>query len=121
MASTNLNGRAITQIMQNLRERGRDIEQAAKRALREEVSNIVQTAKLNCPVDTGKLRDSVHEEEENNGLTYKIVADAKNAQGVPYGKFVEYGLANHPFLYPAIEQYKDGLSRKIKDAMHRAI
>lgn len=108
--------------MQNLRERGRDIEQAAKRALREEVSNIVQTAKMNCPVDTGKLRDSVHEEEENGGLTYKIVADAKNAQGVPYGKYVEYDpRIAHPFLNPAIDQYKDGLSRKIKDAMHRAI
>lgn len=123
MTSNNsLNGREITQIMQNLRRRGRDIEQAAKQALRESAEEIVQDAKSRAPVKTGNLRDSIHAIEENEGLSYKIVADAINEQGKQYAKIVEYSpKINKPYLFPAIEDNRNNINRRIAQAVRSEI
>ncbi len=121
-SNNSLNGREITQIMQNLRRRGSNIETAAKAVWRESAEEVVRTAKFLAPVRTGKLMQSIHAETENDGLTYKIVADATNAQGVPYGKFVEYDpRIAHPFLFPAIEQLRARIDERIKQAVQRRL
>lgn len=58
--------------------------------------------KINCPVDTGRLRNSITGE-----------SDEKTAQvgtNVEYGPYVELGtsrMAERPFIKPAIENHLD--------------
>lgn len=115
MSSTaQINGREIQNIVANLRRRGKQIERAAKLALREGVDEITRTAKNLVPVRTGKLQNSIHSIAENDGASYKIVADAENASGIQYGRFVEFDpRINKPFLYPAIDAEKSKLNSRI--------
>lgn len=122
MSVGSINGRAIREIMEQLRRRGRQIEAAAKSALRESAAEIVQDAKSRAPVKTGNLRDSIHAIEENEGLSYKIVADAINEQGKQYAKIVEYSpKINKPYLFPAIEDNKNNINRRIAQAVRSEI
>lgn len=122
MSTETINGREIRQIVDRLRRRGNAAVQAAKQALREGVNGIVDDAKLRVPVDTGRLKNSIHAETENEGASYKIVADAKNEQGNSYAKIVEYDpKINKPFMYPAIEANKQRISDKIKQAIERSV
>lgn len=57
-------------------------------------------AKQLAPVDTGKLRDSIHVEQGAGPADWEVVA------GVEYAQWVEYGTAvspAQPFLTPAME------------------
>lgn len=63
---------------------------------------IVEKAREYCPVDTGKLKESIYWYETNG----QIVIGA----GMFYAPFVEYGTAHnkpYPFLRPAINYYVD--------------
>ena len=122
MSSTaHINGREITQIVSRLRQRGRHIEQSAKIALRESVNEIVRQAKSLVPVDTGNLQRSIRPIEENDGASFKIVADATNEQGKQYGRIVEFDpRINKPYLYPAIDVEKDNLNRRIAAHVRRS-
>lgn len=63
---------------------------------------IAQRAKGRVPVDTGKLRDAIHVEHDDNGAAV-IAGDTD----VFYGHIVEHGGARtpaHPFLIPALEE-----------------
>ena len=118
------NTSSIHQITRNLRRRGLAMQEAVKGALLDGVQEIVSTAKAIVPVNSGKLKNSVHYEQDaaDNGLVFKIIADAKNEKGVPYARFVEYDpRINQPFLYPAIETHRNDLSEKIKNALKREI
>ena len=56
-------------------------------------------AKLNCPVDTGRLRNSITHERRTEESAVHI------GTNVEYGKYVEYGTSRmraQPFLEPAI-------------------
>lgn len=65
-------------------------------------------AKINCPVDTGRLRNSItHERNDAEG-------QVQIGSNVEYATFVEYGTSRmkaQPFLEPAIldniEEYYD--------------
>ena len=120
MARRMFNTNEINNIAATLRRRGARIEQAAKGALLDGVKEIVRTAKFLAPVRTGNLAESIHYEQEDTdaGLVFKIVSDAKNEQDKPYSRYVEYDPnINHPFLYPALEQCKDRINEKIKQAV----
>lgn len=114
--------RNINQIMDNLRRKGLEVERAAKSALKNGVDKIVTDAQIRVPVKTGKLRDSICAEGEKDGAVYKITADAKNAEGVSYGQYVEYSpKINHPFLYPAINANIYKLNKNLKNAIKNAL
>ena len=111
----------IRQAVNHFQRRGEHVLQAAKNALREGARDIVTDAKSRVPVKTGKLRDSIHAIEKENGAVQEITADAKNESGVPYGKIVEYSpRINRPFLKPAIESNRDNINRKIADALRQS-
>jgi len=65
-------------------------------------------AKLNCPVDTGRLRNSItHERNDEEG-------QVQIGSNVEYAPYVEYGTSRmraQPFLEPAItyniQEYQD--------------
>lgn len=65
-----------------------------------------------CPVDTGRLRDSIHYEVTEEGMTLAAYA--------PYAEYVELGThrtAPQPFLRPAMEQYAGELEQAIRAAL----
>lgn len=114
--------RHIRDVMNNLRAKGSQMEQAAKAALKTGIDRIVEDAKSRCPVKTGKLRESIKAIPIADGAIYKITASAKNEKGVPYAAIVEYSpIINKPFLYPAIELNRSRLHNEIKAALQNAI
>lgn len=80
---------------------------------------IMEQAKENVPVETGRLRDAIHVEEVGN-LKRSVTAGDREAF---YGHIVEHGSVHsgaRPFLIPAFEQSKDDVI-EIVDAVLRAL
>lgn len=81
-----------------------------------EVALLIESdAKLFAPVDTGRLRASIHAEIAPNGLSARVEA------GVDYAVFLEFGTRRQraqPFLFPAYEKnrlaFVAALKRNIK-------
>lgn len=107
-----------------LKQIGEKVSEKTKQALQECSEMLVNEARSRCPVDSGRLRDSIHAEKRKGGTKYQIVADAKDNQGRYYGRIVEYSpKINRPFLYPAMdslrEQIKDKLITAVKDGLKK--
>jgi len=118
--------------VQQLREMGEHVVEAAKRALKEGVDIVIEDAKSRCPVDTGKLKDSIRAISKEGGAVYHIEANAKNDKGIPYGQFVEfspfhmfnghkYETGPKPFLYPAMDAHRNEVYQKVQNAVRAAI
>jgi len=68
----------------------------AKDAQRRVAQDILADARMHAPVDTGRLKESGHIEDD--GKTVSVVFDA------PYARYVEFGTSKmraSPFLTPA--------------------
>jgi HK97 gp10 family phage protein len=68
-------------------------------------------AKLFAPVDTGRLRSSIHAEIAPNGLSATV------SDGVDYGIHLEFGTRfqrAQPFLYPAYEKNRQAFVALLK-------
>lgn len=69
-----------------------------------EIALLIETeAKLLAPVDTGRLRASIHTELSPDKLKAMVL------DGVTYGVFLEFGtryIKARPFLFPAYEKYR---------------
>lgn len=103
-------------------ELGADVCNAAKKALAEGADAVVEDAKSRVPVRTGKLRDSIHAVPNHDGTRIKVVADAKNDAGTPYGQYVEFWPGReHPFLYPALNAKYPEIRRNIIEAIREAV
>lgn len=107
-----------------------DIIDAAKEALKEGVDDVVADAKSRCPVDTGRLRDSIKAESNDEGTYYYISANASVPTKNPYSKddrfyygaVVEFSpKINKPFLYPALEAHGKEIRMNIRKAVMQAI
>lgn len=66
---------------------------------------IEQTAKIYCPVDTGRLRDSIHTTIDESGKTV-VGTVSTDVEYAPYQEFGTYKMAAHPFLRPAYDESK---------------
>lgn len=94
------------------------VSKTTKEALKECSEMLVQEAKSRCPVDSGRLRDSIHAEKRKGGTKYQVVADAKDNEGRYYGRIVEYSpKINRPFLYPAMDSLKEQIKEKLITAV----
>lgn len=112
----------VDEAVRKLREKGEHVLAAAKSALKDGVDLIVSDAKSRCPVDTGKLRDSIKAVDVAQGAAYELSANAKNQKGISYGQFVEFSpKINRPFLYPAIDANIGYVRENIKQAIQDAI
>lgn len=102
----------------NTKEVSRAIERAILVAL-EEIGLLCEGyAKKQCPVDTGRLRNSITHRVFNGGEKYVIVGT-----NVEYGKYVELGTSRQkaqPYLRPAanehVEQYRRVVQSKLSGA-----
>lgn len=115
MKKTRENSELFKQIPEKIIEK-------AKKALENGAEKIVADAKSRCPVRTGKLKDSIHAEKKKDGMSYKIVADAKSDTGKKeyYGKVVEYRPGGQPFIYPAMDVNRKNIIDSIGNAISEA-
>lgn len=75
--------------------------EAIRAQVAESAINIDREAKNLCPVDTGRLRASIHPEFSADGLDAQVVTN------VEYSQYVELGTSRQPaqpFLFPAAEK-----------------
>ncbi len=116
---------------------GADVAEKGKRVLKEGADEVVAEAKANCPVKTGKLRDSIKAEKKFNGMYYTIMASAiaekkrkvrktdeetnetvMVEEDYDYARIVEYHPDyGKPFLIPA----RDAHSKQIQDGIEAAV
>ena len=95
---------------------------AAKEALSQGADMVVRDAKSRCPVRTGSLKESIHKVVLRGGTKIKVVADATNSVGTPYGRFVEFSpMINEPFLYPAMDALRNTIRENIAKAVQESL
>lgn len=76
------------------------VKSVASRKLDQLAQDITDDAKRLCPVNTGRLRDSIHVETVDDG-TREIVAGSDE---IDYASYVEFGTTRmraQPYLRPA--------------------
>ncbi len=114
-------GNSESRTLENLREMGEHVANAAVQALKNGAYKIADDAKRLAPVKTGKLRNSIHVEENRVGNSFKIVADAET-NGYHYAKVVEFSpKINKPFMYPAMDMNRQQIYANVKNAASAAI
>ena len=102
------------------------LDDQLREAAEEALAPVVAAAKSRVPVDSGKLRDSIHVEVE--GDRARIVAGNTEAW---YGHLVEFGSAEggkgrgpippHPFLMPAWEANRLAVEKAVQTSLKRLV
>ena len=105
-----------------IRQRGKKAVEMAAEEVKKQAEIIRDDAKSRCPVDTGKLAESIKVVEYNGGLYCRISADARNKKGIAYGQFVEFDpCIARPFMYPAFDANRDAAKEAIIEAVRKAL
>lgn len=86
----------------------RAIPEVAEDTVKTSVMKIEADARENCPVDTGRLRDSINSriEQQGDDITGIVSTD------VEYAGYVEYGtskMSAQPYMTPAFNDNKDDI------------
>ena len=77
----------FVQLADNLENLGNKLFEQLKLATAASALNIETTAKIDCPVDMGTLRSSIHQEDLSEGKTIRYWIGSN----VYYAPFVEFG------------------------------
>ena len=112
--------------MSSLSDVFQDIGEKATKAAKDALSNgadlVVENAKSRCPVKTGALKESIHKVVLRCGTKIKVVADATNNDGIPYGRFVEFSpRINEPFMYPALDAVRNTIRENVAKAVQESL
>lgn len=86
----------------------------AKELVEKAAFELEARAKLDVPVDTGTLRNSIQTTFENDGFTGVV------ATNVEYAIYVEYGtrfMSARPYFTPAVEQVRASFERAVRDEL----
>ena len=109
-----------------LKELGERVEKAAEEATKENAERLIEEMKNRVPVNSGRLRDSIHTKKTGKGATikYKVIVDASDEKDYKYAKIVEFSpKINKPFMYPSFDglrnSMKEHLINKIRKAAHK--
>lgn len=105
-----------------LRDYGERAKQAAIEGLLKGGEIVSAEAKRICPVDTGRLKESIHTEQKGANKV-RVVADAKNPKdGYYYGGLIEYSQKKgKPFLRPALDAKKAEVKNHVLEKIRNAI
>jgi HK97 gp10 family phage protein len=99
---------ALRRALLNVGNEGRrTVEREVVRSL----VNIQRGAKERCPVDTGRLRNSIAVDLDEDRLSGGVGTD------VEYAPFVEHGtskMAAQPFLFPAFEEERPQIVERLR-------
>lgn len=86
----------------------------AKELVKKAAYEFEARAKVEVPVDTGNLRNSIRTTFENDGMTGIV------STNVEYAIYVEYGtrfMAAQPYFTPAAEQVRGSFERAVKSEL----
>jgi len=104
------NASEVRALAADLSEAPFKMQVAGSQALAKAAHDIEASAKINAPVDTGNLRNSIS--ADINGMSAEIGPTAD------YGIYLEYGtskMAPQPFLGPAFDEVEPGFVRAIEE------
>jgi HK97 gp10 family phage protein len=87
------------------------IRQGVQQTVAETALSIESDAKQFAPVDTGRLRSSIHAEVAPNGLSAVV---ATNVSYAPIQEFGSRFQRAQPFLFPAYEKNRAGFVANLK-------
>ncbi|WP_373844768.1 HK97-gp10 family putative phage morphogenesis protein [Clostridium sp.] len=125
MADIELTG--VDEILNKLQQMGTNINRLENKALKNAAEPVLQDAKANVPVRTGKLKKGlkITNVKKKQGVKYILVGvDRGDNSEIFYGKFVEFGtskMSARPFLQPAYEKNKDNIQKTIANTLKEGL
>jgi HK97 gp10 family phage protein len=107
-----------TKLAKKFSEISKNVETEIEQALVNSALIVERDAKLNCPVDSGRLRQSI---------THRLIDEGSNSvaevgTNVKYGKMVEFGTSKQsaqPFLFPAYNNNKQKILKELAKAFKK--
>lgn len=113
MASNNISVRidGVQGLLSKVKALVPKVREGTRRAVGITLLLIETDAKLFCPVDTGRLRSSIHAEPDSNGLGGTV------GTNVEYAETIEFGSRTHraqPYLFPAFEKNRPAFLANLK-------
>lgn len=117
----------LDQLRQMLDEMGKVGNRVGNKALREAAQPILEEARRNAPMDTGKGREGLSVGRPRmKGDTRSILIGIQedDMSEIFYMKFHEFGTSKmiaRPFLAPAFEEKKDEARRILAQAIRRGL
>lgn len=111
------------EVVKMLADMGQSAEDVLQSAAEAGGKIALDDAKMRCPVDTGRLKNSLYLEKlkKSPGKADVKVSIGKNEY---YGVFVELGTSKSeakPFLRPAVDENKDRIAKAINEAVLKAL
>jgi len=117
----------VDEILIRLQQIGANVSRLENQALRNAAEPVLEDAKANAPVRTGKLKEGlkISSIKTKEGMKYVLVGvDKSDNSKIFYGKFVEFGttkMSARPFLGPAYEKNKREIVETIKDTLKEGL
>lgn len=125
MDSIELSG--VDEILSRLQQIGANISKLENNALKDAAELVLDDAKANAPIRTGKLKEGlkISGVKNRDGTKYVLVGiDKADNSNIFYGKFIEFGTSNmspRPFLEPAYEKNKTEILERIKSTLKEGL
>ncbi|KNF07008.1 phage protein, HK97 gp10 family [Gottschalkia purinilytica] len=117
----------MDELLRKLEDMGNVGSRIENQALKKAAEPILQEAKSNVKVRTGKLKEGlkIGSVKSKNGNKYVEIGITKDdTSKIFYGKFLEWGTSKmkaRPFLGPAFESKKNEAKNIIKDEVKRGL
>lgn len=117
----------MEQLIQRIEQMGKLGARVENKALKKAGQIIVEEAKNNVPVKTGKLKEGlkVSGVRKKNGNKFVLAGIQKGDNSkIFYGKFLEFGTSRQnakPFMAPAYESKKNEAKEIIKQELRNAL
>ncbi len=123
--------KGLDNLIRKLAFLGGNADAAIDRGLAIGAQRVKSAAKVICPVDTGRLKNSI-ECHQTGEHTYSVGTNVEYAVYVEFGTGrsgdpkVDHttsikGMSPRPYLYPALEQNKDAVGKDVKAQVITAI
>lgn len=122
MAELKVKIEGLDELVRDMRDRfPKEYEGAVETAMETSVKDVEKWAKQNVPVDTGRLRSSIHSE-------VSVMGDVKGIVGstVKYAPFVEQPggvrrTGRRPWLHPAVHEHQQEILANFEKQMDKLL
>lgn len=117
----------VDEILNRLQQIGANVSRLENQALRNAAEPVLEDAKANAPVRTGKLKEGlkISSIKIKEGMKYVLVGvDKSDNSKIFYSKFIEFGttkMSARPFLGPAYEKNRREIIEEIKNTLREGL
>jgi len=117
----------VDEILNRLQQIGANVSRLENKALKDAAEPVLEDAKVNAPIRTGKLKEGLKISgiKNRDGTKYVLVGiDKSDSSKIFYGKFIEFGtskMSPRPFLEPAYEKNKKEILERIKSTLKEGL